>query len=402
MPSMSRPRMFFSGLDRREHLDLLAEEGAAGMVSAPSILSPGSDLLQAILATPAVPLALDCGYKRRPSFIQYADLLARLEDTCPGRFAWYVAYDTPGGNQEESDCFYEQLAARLPHLRPRLRQVFQATWGNRYSRNACLKRLEEACRQEISVAIGNLVPIIKGGRAQALTVLREIGEVLEGAYPTEAHLLGISSPDLLLWLRTQPWVSSVDSGRWIKAARAREVVQLTGTQRNARQLHLALSQQECARLTIRSLQQLLDPDTAVWSEIWPSEVDGETTDLSDPLGLVLHSGARRVVVSEPSGSSRQEEHWYVPLFQHGEREYGFLSAFQGPPLRLDTVTSWQIIWDAHSAVLEVPSPRQFLVDGKVKTGLYSHDDPFSPCLCAYPLPTALAVVKGLVPFSDPR
>lgn len=392
------PTFYFSGLDRAEYLAVLSREGGAGMVSARHALSPA--LLRATMETyREVPLVLDSGLRKHHTLEDYADLLAYLARRYPRRYRWYASYDVPG-DQVASEEHYRTLTSIVPELRPDILWIYQARWQPRAERLHRLERLTIAAREHTLVGIGGMVPIIRASKAHAQTVLLEIGEALLACYPTRAHVFGVSSPELLLWLRAQPWLASVDSSRWLAGWKGREVICTTGEQRLARALGIALSAEECAALSVRSMRSWLDPRATpalalpgMGQRDLPRDGAAGGADVDR---LLLHYRGRRARFTYPPPPPGDRIGLYLPLFAVSRREYGLIP--WGDPLHLSQASEFGVIWDILPGDPQPPPGQAFLMDGQPKSGLYSHDDhPMLTGLCHYPLPLALAVARALVP-----
>jgi hypothetical protein len=391
------PTFYFSAVDRASSLGVLAREGGAGMVSAAHALSPG--LLRATTEMyREVPLVLDSGLRKSYTLEDYTDLIAYLSRHYPGRYRWYASYDVLG-QQEASDEGYQTLVSLLPELRQDILWIFQARWAERGERLRRLERLALAARGHTLVGIGGLVHILRRSPAHAFTILQEIGEVLLAYYPTRAHIFGVSSPELLLWLRAQPWLESVDSSRWLAAGKAREVILATGLQRKADALGLPLSSEECAALNVRTMRGWLDPCASPALALPGMRLAGVSpapvASRADVARLLLRYKGRRALFTFPPARAAMDG-LYLPLFSVYRREYGLIP--WGNPAGVGLTTEFCIIWDVESADPPVPAGQEFLMDGLPKTGLYSHDEhPQGTGLCHFPLPVALTVAKALVP-----
>lgn len=392
------PTFYFSGLDRAEYLAVLSREGGAGMVSASHALSPS--LLRATMETyREVPLVLDSGLRKYYTLEDYADLIAYLSRHYPGRYRWYASYDALG-DQVASEEHYRTLTSIVPELRHDILWIYQARWLPRTERLRRLERLTHASRQHTQVGIGGLVPIIKHNLAHALTVLQEIGEALLASYPTQAHVFGVSSPELLLWLRAQPWLASVDSSRWLAGWKGREIILSSGEQRRAQSLGLPLTAEECGALNVRSMRGWLDPcatPALALPGMWQSDLPpASAASQAGVARLLLRHKGRTALFTYAPPSPSESLGLYLPLFTVYRREYGLIP--WGEPEQFGPASDFCVIWDVQPGDPKVAEGQEFLMDGRPKTGLYSHDEhPMLASLCHYPLHLALAVAKALVP-----
>lgn len=395
------PIFYFSGVDRAKHVQLLAREGAAGMVNAAQARSPG--LLAALMEYPEVPVVLDSGWHKSLSLEEYIRLLTYLEDSLPGRFGWYSSYDIEK-SQQASDACYRELVRRLPHLRTRILWMFHLTWGTKDERMRQVERLSTARSTWQPVGIGGLVPILRRSAPEARQFLQEIGTVL-GDFSLPAHVFGLSSPQVLFWLRTQPWVASVDSSRWLAASKSGEVVLLDGSQRSVKRLNLPLTQEEIAAVNIRVMRSWLDPLSAPQMGMWVNRPDGgrggagkSAHATQEDLLKWLLSYHSRTSWFQENGSLPESGHWtiYTPLFSIAGREYGL--KLWGGGTATTPASEWSVIWSVLPGDPPISPNRFFLIDTRQASGIYSHDEISDPCLCRYPLHLAVAVARAMAPL----
>ena len=373
------------------------------MIKAKDVLSP--DVLSTLMQYPEVPVVLDSGWHKSCSFEDYADLLGYLDGSYPGRFTWFAAYDVE--DQATNERYYQELMKRNPHLRGDIRWIFRLHWGTRDERARQAERLYNTCRTSWrSVGLGGLVPLLRRNPHNGLILLQEIGEVL-GELSLPTHVFGVSSPTVLSWLRTQPYIQSMDSSRWLVALRGKEIVLLDGMQRRIEQVHLPLTAEDAATLNIRTMQRWVDPMAAPHVSLWevqsgeediqeqPERISGQIS-AEDMLRWFLTYSSRIARFHEAGSSpSTGTRHIYVPLFAVAGREYGLRSWEQG---NISTSSSeWSLIWDVLPGDPPTGPHCMLHMDGKLKSGLFSHDDIHAPCLCRYPLPVAIAVAKAMTP-----
>jgi hypothetical protein len=254
---------FYSGVNRPDILELLAEHHVAGMVNARCACEPR--LVEAYTQFSDVKLALDCdarqrylrqqrtGRERSPTYQleealdHYAGVIASMGQ----RFVWASCYDRIGDQQFTSWC-YDRLVERLadPTLSSKLRWIYQ---------QGDLAELEERARSLKHIGIGGMVPLLQQcGVTSFLRALAPIAEVLTRV-EAQAHIYGLSDAYALSLLSAEPWFASADSAAWLIAYRAGALLQVNGERINATQLGLRLSRREIASNNLRVIQEWIDP-----------------------------------------------------------------------------------------------------------------------------------------------
>ena len=266
MSQTNRPLMLHSGADRADYLRLLVKEQSAALIHAKDARRPKLlETLQLLQQQYHMVYALDCGYQKKLTLEQYALLLTSLQEKAPTLFAWYASQDEIG-DQNVSDVNYEKLLSLCSSFQEKIIWIYQIRWGRRSERAKDLQCLEAMCQKFAErklegrlIGLGGIVPIIKRSVADALEVLQEVGEVLNAFSPwVQAHVFGPGSHEILFYLRTQPWVESIDSSKWLVGMKAREVLLWSGEQMKATALRLLLTPEECASINIRVLNSWVD------------------------------------------------------------------------------------------------------------------------------------------------
>ena len=203
-----------SGVNRPDLVSLLAEERAAGMVTAHVVREPR--LQWAFQRWPHVPLYLDSGFRRKMAVRDYVDLIERYGH----RFTWIANLDCLF-DQRASDEHYHLIRSRLssPELRAKILWVYQG--GKR-------SELAAHAREYKLVGIGGCVlRMLREGIDATMRWLAEIGEILQQA-GAQAHIFGVGNKAMLCWLATQDWVASCDSSKWLLAYKAHVLLLPTG------------------------------------------------------------------------------------------------------------------------------------------------------------------------------
>ncbi len=257
------PTFFYSGINRPDLLELLAEHQAAGLVNARCACEPR--LVEAYSRFPHVRLALDCDARQRylrrkqngrerSSAYQLDETLDRYAEIIAGvgqHFVWASCYDQIGDQKFTSWC-YDRLVERLADssLASRVQWIYQ---------QGDLAELEERARSLKHIGIGGMVPLLQQrGVPSLLRALAPIAEVLTHV-GAQAHIYGLSDAYALSLLSAEPWFASADSAAWLIAYRAGELLQASGGQVNATQLGLRLSRREIASNNLRVIQEWIDP-----------------------------------------------------------------------------------------------------------------------------------------------
>jgi len=389
------PTYYFSGLDRQQHFRLLAREGAMGMVNALTVGRPA--LLKSMAAYPHVPLVLDSGaYQGNRDVVGYARLIEWLDQRFPERFHWFANLDVLG-DMRASDEHYRKLLSLLPqHLHPRLLWVFHLPPGrqNARERQRCLERLASGAMEHVDFALGGIAGLLRRDPSHVLPLLQEVGEVLTNAPPIRVHVFGVAAPEVLLWLRVQPWFWSADSSRWQMVFRAGEVLRLSGEQSTLASLGLSFTAEECAANNIRTIlswlggatpRELVFPATRrapAWS---PAE---QVRQREVARFLTRHRGraARFEYLGDPLASPQQG--FYIPLFTWQRRQYGLINWPHFGDLDLNPNQEWCLVWEPR---VEGGEKAVLLVDGTPAAGLLSHDGSF----CHFPFHLATEVARAL-------
>lgn len=226
-----------SGVNRPDLVALLAQEHAAGMVTARVAREPC--LQEAFRRWPQVPLYLDSGFRRQMPLHAYIDLI----EACGRRFTWIANLDCLF-DQAASDAHYDFITSRLssPALRAKLLWIYQ---GGTHADLAC------RAHEYGLVGIGGCVlRMMHQGVTATMRWLAEVGEVLMGVN-AQAHLFGIGNKPLLCWLAGQQWVASCDSSKWLLAYKARKLLLASGQLMDAP----GLSTRELAAKNMRVIEQ---------------------------------------------------------------------------------------------------------------------------------------------------
>jgi hypothetical protein len=233
---MPVPHYIHSGVNRPDLVSLLAEEHAAGMVTAQVVREPR--LQWAFQRWPHVRLYLDSGFRRKMAVRDYVDLIERYGH----RFTWIANLDCLF-DQPASDEHYRLIMGRLssPELRARILWVYQGGKRSELAAHAGERKL---------IGMGGCVlRVLREGVNATMRWLAEIGEILlhVGA---QAHIFGVGNKAMLCWLATQPWVASSDSSKWLLAYKAHLLLLPTGQCVRVPEL----KQRVCAAMNIRAIE----------------------------------------------------------------------------------------------------------------------------------------------------
>jgi hypothetical protein len=405
MSQTNRPLMLHSGADRADYLRLLAKEQSAALIHAKDARRPKLlAMLQVFQQQHHMVYALDCGYKKKLTLEQYALLLTSLQEHVPTLFAWYASQDEIA-DQVTSDVNYEKLLSLCSSFQEKIVWIYQMRWGSRRERAQYLQCLEAMCQKLAErklegrlIGLGGIVPIIKRSTTDALQVLQEVGEILNAFSPwVQAHVFGPASHEILFYLRTQPWVASIDSSKWLVGLKAWEVLLWSGEQVRATALRLLLTPEECASINIRVLNSWVDQSQDVHqASLWTlPALDQKSVAAFDQLRSIrrffVRQRGRSTQLFWVRGGEKPKRVLYLPLFTSGACEYGLISHTDDHSEREPTITeTWAVVWDVS---FDESSPALlFMLDGKLKTGHATHGHP--PRLCYYPFSTATTVAKS--------
>jgi len=231
----------FSGIDRVAFLDLLAREGAAGMVNA--LIAEQPAMLASYLRWPEIPLVGDsAAFQGNQDLEGYASLVKRLA----ARFLWWANLDVIG-NQEASDRNWAALAERGA----KTLWIYQVRGGRD------LDYMQGMAATQGLIGIGGLVPVLKQDARGAMDLIGSIGERL-ALVNARAHFFGLASPAVLAAFASAPWFASADSQAWLCGFKVRELITRDGRRVKADKLGLSLTKEECAGQNIRQFHGWLN------------------------------------------------------------------------------------------------------------------------------------------------
>jgi hypothetical protein len=231
---------YFSGVDRAAFIEVLAREGAAGMVNASNATQPA--LTAAYQRWPEVPLVLDSGaFQGLDDPGAYAEIVHEVGD----RFRWVANLDVIG----------DQAGSDYNWLRLRDEYDVQALWVYQVEGGADLARLEQMVDRLGFVGIGGLVPVIKRDVSEALQLIEAVGEILQSR--GRAHFFGVGSAVILSQFGGEPWFASADSQSWLCGFKAHELIARGGRRLRTDDAGLELTREECAAQNVRQVHSWL-------------------------------------------------------------------------------------------------------------------------------------------------
>lgn len=241
---------YFSGIDRASFFEVLAREGAAGMVNASVATQPA--MKASYRRYPELPLVLDSGaFQGVTNLAWYASVVHNIG---ADRFKWVANLDVIG-DQGGSDENW---------LRLRDEMGVDALWIYQVEGGEGLWHLEQMMETAGPlVGIGGLVPVIKRNVREARHLIQSIGDVLQPW--NRAHFFGVSAPRLLAEFGSEPWFASADSQAWLSGFKARELFTRDGRRVKASKLGLELSREECATQNVRQTHAWLSGEAIQFS-----------------------------------------------------------------------------------------------------------------------------------------
>ena len=229
-------RYYFSGIDRVSFFEILAREGAAGMVNAQIATQPA--MTAAYERWPEIPLALDSGAFQGVTDVDwYANVVRQIGD----RFDWVANLDVIG-DQAASDRNWEALHS----------QMINALWVYQVNGGRQLGYMASVAEVERFIGVGGLVPVMKLSVQRAMDLIGEIGRWLERS-GARAHFFGVSSPLVLAEFAGEEWFASADSQTWLSGFKSRELLARDGGRLKCEQLGIELSREECAAQNVRQI-----------------------------------------------------------------------------------------------------------------------------------------------------
>jgi hypothetical protein len=227
---------YFSGVDRAGFIELLAREGAAGMVNASVATQPA--MMAACSRWPEVPLVLDSGAFQGNTDV---DEYARICTLVGSRFRWVATLDVIG-DQDASDRNWTLLKAKGIH----------PLWVYQVQGGRDLYHMEKAAETLKHIGVGGLVPLLKENPQHVVDMIGEIGERL-GEVGAKAHFFGVGSPLILKEYAWESWFASADSQSWLCGFKSRELISHSGRRFKCDAYGLELTREECAAQNVRQV-----------------------------------------------------------------------------------------------------------------------------------------------------
>lgn len=233
-------RYHFSGIDRVKFFDLIAREGAAGMVNA--LIAEQPAMLAAYDRWSDVCLVGDsAAFQGNTDLAGYAEIVKRLRQ----RFLWWANLDVIG-DQSASDANWWKLKT----LGAETLWVYQVQGGEGFP------YLADRAETLRLVGIGGLVPMLKSDLSGTMSLIADIGRVLD-RHQARAHFFGVASPTVLARFSRESWFASADSQAWLCGFKAQELILRDGRRARSSGLGLELTKEECAAQNIRQFHTWL-------------------------------------------------------------------------------------------------------------------------------------------------
>lgn len=242
---------YFSGIDRAKFIEILAREGAAGMVNYEVVSQPA--MIAACERWPEVPLVLDSNiFRKHDNVTDYIDICHRYGS----RFDWVANFDVLGDQRSSNDNWHKMIDAGI-----------KALWVYQVQGGADLDEMQEYASELKFIGIGGLVSMIKANRGKALALINDIGKLLNNC-GAKCHLFGVNSPLIIREVSSLPWFKSADSQAWLCGFKANELITRSGQRMSARHSGLHFSREECATQNIRSIHSWMSANALQLSFEW--------------------------------------------------------------------------------------------------------------------------------------
>jgi len=240
---------YHSGMDREAYIQMLDEEGSAGLVSVPWLLD--EELLGAYSCYPDVPLALDSGAFERMTtpaafihdLIFIEQELIRSAGFGLDRFDWVAGLDVIS-DQETTDRYYERVSGACGEVL----WVYQVQGGEPP------EHITSFAGSGDLIGVGGLVPLLRSQADTAAQRIEAIGRVLS-RIGAQAHFFGVGSPRILSRYASATWFASADSTKWMNGLKERRLYLPDGGSILAEKVGLSLTGLECGRQNIRQIDQ---------------------------------------------------------------------------------------------------------------------------------------------------
>lgn len=233
--------MYFSGVDRVQHADLIKSEGGRVMFSPPTRLR--NPKLKNFLMQNGGNVLDSGAYQGFTDVEAYADIVLESHSY----LQWAVNLDAIA-DQDQSNRNFERLHNLLPsEVANKILWVFQT--------GADPAMIADYGKNKL-VGIGGMVPMHRYP-ARIRAYLEKVSKHLSAAN-SKAHLFGMTNLKLLKWAAFQDWFESADSTRWMFGLKSAELITVNGDCFDSADRGLMFTPEERARHNIRVLRAIVE------------------------------------------------------------------------------------------------------------------------------------------------
>jgi hypothetical protein len=256
--------IYFSGVDRPEYVDVLAQERAAGMIS---VENWTQSLLDALDKT-STPHVVDSGSFNPKLSLLTVEYYAQFIKSRGNAAQWYATSDTLR-NQCETDLDYAYILRLLPeHCHDLLLWIWQ--YGSD------MNSLHRGLEKHKHIGVGGLVPLLKYGQRKAEDIILSLADIIE-QYHAIPHYFGVGSANIVKALSGMHEDFSVDSTLWLVGAKYEEVIDRDGRRYKANAAGLDWPKDALLRQNIRQMKKWILPNASLKARyaqvrLWNGEV----------------------------------------------------------------------------------------------------------------------------------
>lgn len=240
-------KIYFSGIDRLKHLQLLHSENAAVMVSPPKTAIKKD--IRKFLESNSVDSFLDSGIFSAPiSIEEYLDVIQEVGHL----FEWIANLDKIDDQQSSNKNFDFLINKLSSELNKKIVWIYQ---------NGSVEELKEFARSREMIAVGGLVPL-RQSPSKIKTRLIDVSSALK-EIPAKVHIFGVTNPTLLIWASFQSCFYSADSTRWLYGMKSGELLTMSGKSFDSIEYGLSFTPEERTRHNIRILKSFTEEKSSL-------------------------------------------------------------------------------------------------------------------------------------------
>jgi len=236
--------IYFSGVDRVEYVDVLAQERAAAMISIEAWTQP---LLDALDQTSTFHV-VDSGSFNPKLSLRTVEYYAQFIKLRGNVARWYATSDTLR-NQRETDLYYAYMLRLLPEECHDL-----LLWIWHYGSD--ISHLHRGLEKHKRLGVGGLVSLLKEDQNKALDTILNLASIIK-QYNAVPHYFGVGSANIVKALVGIHPDFSVDSATWLVGAKFGEIIDRDGRRYKADKGGFDWPKEALLRQNIRQMKKWL-------------------------------------------------------------------------------------------------------------------------------------------------